>query len=43
VTPSEPAAGYGMVKVKPTPPGSRPRRLSEFDAAEMVKRRQRKK
>lgn len=43
VTPSDPVAGYGMVKVKPRPAGSGPRRLSEFDAADTVKRRQRKK
>ncbi len=35
---SEPAAGYGLVKVKPRPPGSRARRLSEFDAACALKK-----
>lgn len=35
VVPSEPARGYGMVKPKST---GRPRRLSEFDAASLVKR-----
>jgi AbrB family looped-hinge helix DNA binding protein len=33
---SDPAAGYGLVKVKPSP--GRPRRLSEFDPAAMLKR-----
>ena len=37
VTPSEPAAGYGLVKVKAQAPGSPPRRLSSFDAAAMLK------
>ena len=39
VAPSDPAAGYGMVKIKPKRPGSRPRLLSEFDAAATLKRR----
>ena len=33
---SDPAAGYGLVKVKPS--RSRPRRLSEFDPAATLKR-----
>lgn len=36
---SDPAAGYGLVKVKPSRSGTRPRRLSEFDAAATLKRR----
>ena len=36
---SDPAAGYGLVKVKP---GRRSRRLSEFDPAATVKRLRRK-
>ena len=36
IAPSDPAAGYGLVKVKPSP--SRPRLLSEFDAAATLKR-----
>jgi AbrB family looped-hinge helix DNA binding protein len=36
VTPSDPAAGYGLIKVKPGQ--DRPRRLSEFDAAAVLKR-----
>lgn len=36
VTPSNPAAGYGMVKAKPSRSG--PRRLSEFDPASLLKR-----
>jgi len=37
VTPSEPLSGYGMVKVKASPPGAKPRRLLEFDAALTLK------
>lgn len=33
VTPTDPAAGYGLVKVRPAPKGTAPRRLSDFDAA----------
>ena len=33
---SDPAAGYGLIKVKPRP--GRPRRLSEFDPAATLKR-----
>jgi len=36
IAPSDPAAGYGLVKVKPR--RSRPRRLSEFDPAATLKR-----
>jgi antitoxin PrlF len=43
VAPSDPAAGYGMVKPKPPAPGAGPRRLSEFDAAAMLKRPRGKK
>jgi hypothetical protein len=39
VKPSDPAAGYGLIKVKPRAPGSKPRRLSEFDPAALLKRR----
>jgi AbrB family looped-hinge helix DNA binding protein len=35
---SEPAAGYGMVKIAARPRGTAPRRLSTFDAAVMVGR-----
>jgi len=42
ITPSDPAAGYGLVKVKPGKSGSRPRRLSQFDPATMLTRAQRK-
>ncbi|MBI1988817.1 MAG: AbrB/MazE/SpoVT family DNA-binding domain-containing protein [Betaproteobacteria bacterium] len=42
ITPSDPAAGYGLVKVKPGKSGRRPRRLSQFDPATMLKRAQRK-
>ena len=37
VSPSDPAAGYGLVKVKSTAAGSR-RRLADFDAASLMKR-----
>ena len=40
VTPSDPAAGYGIVKVKSQ---GRPRKLSEFDAADTLSRTRRKK
>jgi AbrB family looped-hinge helix DNA binding protein len=36
VAPSDPASGYGIIKVKPRAPGSSPRRLSDFDAAEVA-------
>jgi antitoxin PrlF len=38
IAPSDPAAGYGLVKVKPGKSGSRPRRLSQFDPAATLKR-----
>ncbi|HUG25586.1 AbrB/MazE/SpoVT family DNA-binding domain-containing protein [Piscinibacter sp.] len=43
VAPSDPAAGYGMVKVKPRPPGTAPRRLSEFDPATVLTRKRAEK
>ena len=33
VTPADPAAGYGMVKIAATRAGGRPRRLADFDVA----------
>ncbi|MCX6543751.1 MAG: AbrB/MazE/SpoVT family DNA-binding domain-containing protein [Acidobacteria bacterium] len=36
VVPSEPAAGFGMVKVEPRAPGREPRRLSTFDPAVLL-------
>ncbi len=36
IAPSDPAAGYGLVKVKPSRSGAR--RLSEFDPAATLKR-----
>lgn len=36
---SDPAAGYGMIKVKRGQSGSRPRRLSDFDPAATLIRR----
>ena len=38
VAPSEPMAGYGLVKVKPSGPGQPKRRLSAFDAASLLRR-----
>ncbi len=35
VAPSDPAAGYGLVKVKAT---GKPRRLADFDAASLVRK-----
>lgn len=43
VAPSDPGAGFGMVKAKPRAPGTPPRRLSEFDPAAMLTRRQGKR
>ena len=34
---SDPAAGYGLVKIAPSPAGRAPRRLSLFDPAELMK------
>jgi AbrB family looped-hinge helix DNA binding protein len=34
---SDPAAGFGLVRVKPAKPGN-PRRLSDFDPAESLRR-----
>ena len=36
VAPSNPADGYGLVKVSPPPAGSTPRRLSDFDTAAVL-------
>ena len=36
VTPSDPAAGYGLVKVKPK---GKPRSLTKFDAASLLRGR----
>lgn len=36
VAPSDPAAGYGLVKVRPPPKGQAPRRLADFDAASLL-------
>jgi AbrB family looped-hinge helix DNA binding protein len=40
---SDPAAGYGMIRVKSRPPGSSPRRLTDFDPAALVGRRRGKR
>ena len=39
VAPSDPEAGYGLVKIKPSRPGRGPRRLSEFDPVALLKKR----
>ena len=39
VAPSDPAAGYGMIRIeRPAGGQSAPRRLSEFDAAALLKK-----
>ncbi|MGQ0594318.1 MAG: AbrB/MazE/SpoVT family DNA-binding domain-containing protein [Gammaproteobacteria bacterium] len=38
VTPSDPAVGYGLVKLKAT---GKPRRLAEFDAANVLRKNDR--
>ena len=43
VAPSDPAAGYGLIKIAPTPAGRPPRRLSQFDAATLLAKGQRDK
>lgn len=40
ITPTDPAAGYGMVKIPPPRGGLKTRRLSEFDAAATLRRRE---
>jgi antitoxin PrlF len=40
VTPSDPQAGYGLIKVKPRGAGRPARRLSTFDPAALLKKRQ---
>ena len=39
VTPSQPAAGYGLIKIKPRRRGTAPRRLLEFDPAALLRAR----
>ena len=36
VVASDPAAGFGMVRIKPSPPGRSARRLSQFDPASLT-------
>lgn len=38
IAPSDPAAGYGMLRVEPRPPGSPRRLLSQFDPASTLSR-----
>ncbi len=37
VAPSDPQAGYGLIKIAPGNAGSKARRLSEFDPASLLK------
>ncbi|MEI2678910.1 MAG: AbrB/MazE/SpoVT family DNA-binding domain-containing protein [Burkholderiaceae bacterium] len=37
VAPSDPQAGYGLIKIAPSKAGSSARRLSEFDPASLLK------
>jgi AbrB family looped-hinge helix DNA binding protein len=39
VAPSDPAAGYGLIKIAPSKAGRPARRLSEFDPASLLKAR----
>lgn len=39
VAPSDPAAGYGLIKIKPATKGKAARRLSDFDAAATLVRK----
>ena len=41
VAPADPAAGYGMVKVKASRAGKTPRRLADFDPAANLKKTRR--
>lgn len=43
VVASEPAAGYGMIRIAAPAAGSPPRRLSEFDPAALLARRKARK
>jgi AbrB family looped-hinge helix DNA binding protein len=38
ITPTDPAAGYGMIKVPPPRGGLKTRRLSSFDTASSLRR-----
>lgn len=38
VAPSDPQAGYGLIKIAPSKAGSSARRLSEFDPASLLKK-----
>jgi hypothetical protein len=37
VVPSDPQAGYGLIKIAPSNAGGKGRRLSEFDPASLLK------
>lgn len=37
IAPTDPRAGYGLIKVEPSAPGRAKRKLSEFDAASLLK------
>ena len=38
ISPSDPEAGFGLVKIEPSASGRPRRRLSEFDAASLLQR-----
>lgn len=43
VTPTDPHAGYGLIKVEPSGAGRPARRLSQFDPAALLKAQRRSK
>ena len=43
VTPTDPQAGYGLIKVEPSGVGRPARRLSQFDPAALLKAQRRSK
>jgi AbrB family looped-hinge helix DNA binding protein len=38
IAPSDPAAGFGLIKIPPRAPGQPARKLSQFDPASLVKK-----
>ena len=43
VTPTDPQAGYGLIKIEPSGVGRAARRLSQFDPAALLKAQRRSK
>lgn len=41
IKPTDPAAGYGMIRIPRKPPGMPRKRLLDFDAADLLRSRQR--